>query len=158
MIQRINLSIYCWPAIIAVVVVFIPIGYIYTVDASLVFTSFVLKEDIPNGAVKMQTLYIAIMLFVSAALSIYALFNYKNRRKQTKINNFNMIILFVVLVLMLYIFPDVLFAREGYILNPEEFKFNYWIMMGVLPPFFIFLANRAIKKDEKLVRSADRLR
>jgi len=31
-------------------------------------------------------------------------------------------------------------------------------MMGVLPPFFIFLANRAIKKDENLVRSADRLR
>ena len=69
-----------------------------------------------------------------------------------------MILLFVVLVLMLYVFPDVLFSREGYILNPEEFKFNYWIMMGVLPPFFIFLANRAIKKDENLVRSADRLR
>lgn len=158
MIQRIQSLYLLLAAIIAVVVVLIPIGYIYTVDASLVFTSFVLKEDIPNGAVKMQTLYIAIMLFVSAALSIYALFNYKNRRKQTKINNFNMIILFVVLVLMLYIFPDVLFAREGYILKPEEFNFNYWIMMGVLPPFFIFLANRAIKKDEKLVRSADRLR
>jgi len=158
MIQRIQSLYLLLAAIIAVVVVFIPIGYIYTVDASLVFTSFVLKEDIPNGAVKMQTLYIAIMLFVSAALSIYALFNYKNRRKQTKINNFNMILLFVVLVLMLYVFPDVLFSREGYILNPEEFKFNYWIMMGVLPPFFIFLANRAIKKDENLVRSADRLR
>ena len=158
MIQRIQSLYLLLAAIIAVVVVFIPIGYIYTDEASLVFTSFVLKEDIPNGAIKMQTLYIAIILFVSAATSIYTLFNYKNRRKQTKINNFNMILLFVVLVLMLYIFPDVLFSREGYILNPEEFKFNYWIMMGVLPPFFIFLANRAIKKDENLVRSADRLR
>ena len=158
MIQRIQSLYLLLAAIITVVVVFIPIGYIYTDEASLVFTSFVLKEDVPNGAIKMQTLYIAIILFVSAATSIYTLFNYKNRRKQTKINNFNMIILFVVLVLMLYIFPDVLFFFVCYILKPEEFNFNYWIMMGVLPPFFIFLANRAIKKDEKLVRSADRLR
>ena len=158
MIQRIQSLYLLLAAIITVIVVFIPIGYIYTDEASLVFTSFVLKEDIPNGAVKMQTLYIAIMLFVSAALSIYALFNYKNRRKQTKINNFNMILLFVGLVLMLYVFPDVVFSREDYLSNPEEFNFNYWIMIGVLPPFFIFLANRAIKKDENMVRSADRLR
>lgn len=157
MIQRIQSIYFLLAAIISIVVVFIPIGYLQYNDTQFVFTAFVLKEVAGDGYL-MQTIYIALMLFLSAILSVFTLFLYKNRKKQMKMNTFNLTLFLLIVVLILYIFPDWIFKRNGWIENENSFQFNYWIMISIIPPFFLYLANRAIRKDEKLIQQSDRLR
>ncbi len=157
MIQRIQSIYFLLAIIITIVVVFIPIGYLQFDNNNYTFTTFMLKESTGEGYL-MQTIYLALMLFASAILSIITLFSYKNRKKQISFNTYNLTLFLLILVLALYVFPDLIFKRQGWVEDANSFQFNYWIMISILPPFFIYLANRAIRKDEKLVQQSDRLR
>jgi len=153
MIQRIQSVFLLVAAIVTIILLFIPIGDIYTAEAQYTFTCF--NVHLPNGQVVMSTLYIALILILSACISIYAIFKYKDRMKQTKIVSVNMLVFLVAIMLMIWVYPDFLFPKK---FEMAGFRFNYWIMIFVLPPVCMFLANRFIRKDERLVRSADRLR
>lgn len=159
MIQRIQ-SIYLLIAAIAtIILIFIPIGYITTDEYQYVFNTFVVKLNIPETSIYMSTIYIALLLGVSAILSIVAIFMYKNRKNQTTLVYANMLIFLITVLVMTYLYPDVIFVREG-LMNPNDlFNFNYWILACMIPAALgLYLANRAIKKDEEKVKAADRLR
>ena len=158
MIQRIQSVFLLVAAIVTIIMLFIPIGDIYTSEAQYTFTCFNVHLPEPDGTVVMSTLYIALTLIVSACISIYAIFNYKDRMKQTRIVSFNMLVFLIAVMMMIWLFPDFIFQRKGLMQDGDMFRFNYWIMIFVLPPVCMFLANRFIRKDERLVRSADRLR
>lgn len=159
MIQRIQ-SIYLLIAAIAtIILIFIPIGYITTDEYKYIFNSFVVKLNIPETSVYMSTVYIALLLGISVILSIVAIFMYKNRKNQTTIVYANMLIFLITVLVMTYLYPDVIFVRKG-LMNPNDlFNFNYWILACMIPAALgLYLANRAIKKDEEKVKAADRLR
>lgn len=156
MIQRIQSVFLLVAAIVTIILLFIPIGDIYTAEAQYTFTCF--NVHLPNGQVVMSTIYIALILILSACISIYAIFKYKDRMKQTRIVSINMLVFLVAIMLMIWVYPDFLFQRKGLMHEGDLFRFNYWIMIFVLPPVCMFLANRFIRKDEQLVRSAERLR
>ncbi len=159
MIQRIQ-SIYLLIAAIAtIILIFIPIGYITTDEYQYVFNAFVVKLNIPETSIYMSTTYIALLLGVSAILSIVAIFIYKNRKNQTTIVYANMLIFLIAVLVMIYVYPDIIFVRKG-LMNPDDlFNFNYWILACMIPAALgLYLANRAIKKDEEKVKAADRLR
>ncbi len=159
MIQRIQ-SIYLLIAAIAtIILIFIPIGYITTDEYQYIFNSFVVKLNIPETSVYMSTVYIALLLGISVILSIVAIFMYKNRKNQTTIVYANMLIFLITVLVMTYLYPDVIFVRKG-LMNPNDlFNFNYWILACMIPAALgLYLANRAIKKDEEKVKAADRLR
>lgn len=94
------------------------------------------------------------LLLVSAVVAFAAIFMYKSRLVQMRVNIFNMVlILGVCIVIAGYGF--LLSAKyEGMTVAP-----NYGVLW-VLPVNLIlsYLALRAIGKDEALVRSLDRLR
>ena len=78
-------------------------------------------------------------------ISFYNIFKYKNRQTQFVLNRLSIIICFVFIGILIFVF-DVI----------SSFKF-----MNLVPLFSIVLlvlANRAIKKDEDLIRSIDRIR
>ena len=159
MIQRIQ-SIYLLIAAIAtIILIFIPIGYITTDEFYYVFNAFVVKLNIPERSVYMSTIYITLLLGISAIISIYAIFMYKDRKKQMKTVYVNMVVFLVTILVMIYVYPDIIFVRKG-LMNPDDyFNFNYWILACMIPAALcLYLANRAIKKDEEKVRAADRLR
>ncbi|MBR4536761.1 MAG: DUF4293 domain-containing protein [Bacteroidales bacterium] len=156
MIQRIQSVFLLVAAIVTIILLFIPIGDIYTAEAQYTFSSF--NVHLPDGKAVMSTLYIALTLIVSACISIYAIFKYKDRMKQTRIVSLNMLIFLIAVMMMIWLFPDFIFQRKGLMQDGDVFRFNYWIMIFVIPPVCMFLANRFIRKDERLVRSADRLR
>lgn len=156
MIQRIQSVFLLVAAIVTIILLFIPIGDIYTAEAQYTFTCF--NVHLPNGQAVMSTIYIALILILSACISIYAIFKYKDRMKQTRIVSVNMLVFLIAIMLMIWVFPDFLFQRKGLMQEGDIFRFNYWIMIFVIPPVCMFLANRFIRKDERLVRSADRLR
>lgn len=162
MIQRIQSVFLLVAAIIAIVLVFIPYGYVNTTDTQYLFNSLVLKYNYPDGHAVVRVYYVAFTFIVCAALSLIALFSYKNRVRQTQIISINMIVYLVALLLVLWICPDVIFKKYFAIINTNyEYEFAHKILFVILiavEAVSLYLANRYIKKDEALVRSADRLR
>lgn len=156
MIQRIQSVYLLIAAIVTIILLFIPIGTITTDEAQYTFTCF--NVHLPNGNVVMSTLYIGLVLILSAGITIYSIFKFKDRMKQSRIVSLNMFVFLIGIILMIWIFPDYLFQRKGIMQAGADFESNNWIKIFIIPPVCMFLANRAIRNDEKKVRAADRLR
>ena len=112
------------------------------------------KLQNPDAVVKSNYLYsvFAIMLFVSAVISVVAIILFKNRGKQMRLCNWA-----VFVILIYYI------ARYSCIISISN-KFDYTFNVNVSDFFplialvLIVMARVAINKDDKLVKAADRIR
>ena len=91
-----------------------------------------------------QFIYAHITILVSSFLLLYSIFSFKNRKKQLLINQISKFLLSATFF--------ILFLTKGE-LFPDRGMFVF-----IIPYVLILLANRFIKKDEKLVQSADRIR
>ena len=161
MIQR-DQSIFLLIAIIIpIVLIFLPLGYLTTDGAQYVYNSISLKENIPDGSSVIRLYYLAFCLFLTSCLSGLALFMYKNRVKQMQVVSLTMIVFLITLMLILWVCPDIVF-KKFFGARMEDFIFTFnsvpLIILIVIEAVCLFMANRFIKKDEELVRSADRLR
>jgi Domain of unknown function (DUF4293) len=87
----------------------------------------------------------------SLGLGAIGLCLYSKRPLQILVNNINMILNILLIVLMVYLSPN----TSGGNLFPEK---AVELISLVLIAVLLLLANRNIKKDEKLVKSVDRLR
>ena len=89
-------------------------------------------------------------LFISF-LSLWSLLAFKNRSLQLKIGRLNLLLNFVALGFLLYwllIIPgEINFSKKG-----------IGFIIPIISIVFIFLAQKAIKRDDELVKSADRFR
>lgn len=161
MIQRVQSIFLLIAIVIPIVLIFIPLGYVDTDLARYVYNSISLKEMVPDGISVIRLYYLAFCLFLTSALSAVALFSYKNRVKQMQIVSITMIVFLVTLMLILWICPDIIF-KKFFSAKMEDFIFSFnkvpLLIMIVIEAACLFFANRFIKKDEELVRSADRLR
>ncbi len=96
--------------------------------------------------------YLFLGLFLaSALLSLISIFSFKNRKSQFVMGRLNIILNFILLGILVYQSPKL----------PGETLFSEKGIGMILPVFSIVclaLANKAIKKDEDLVKSVDRLR
>ena len=96
--------------------------------------------------------YMCLAVFLgSALLSLIAIFSFKNRKFQFVLGRLNILLNFILLVI---------FVTQSLNLSGETNVSENGI--GMLLPIFsivcLVLANKAIKKDEDLVKSVDRLR
>ncbi len=99
-----------------------------------------------------QTELVAMVSFyVSAALAIIAILLFKNRQNQFVVNRLNMILNLFLLGFFVYRSLNL----SGETLVSEK---GIGMLIPVFSIVFLVLANRAIKKDEDLVKSVDRLR
>lgn len=87
----------------------------------------------------------------SAFLSFITMFLYKNRKQQIGINRFNIVVNFYLLGIIVY----QLLILPG---ESEISEKGIGLFLPVLVIVFLVLANKSILKDEKLVKSVDRLR
>ena len=91
-------------------------------------------------------------LFLGSALcSLVALFSFKNRKFQFVLGRLNILINFILLGFFVY----------QLLMPPGESRISekgVGIFIPILSIVLSVLANRAIKKDEDLVKSVDRLR
>src|SRR5690606_39801292 len=94
---------------------------------------------------------LAIAFYGSALLALISIFLYKNRQNQFVVNRLNIILNLFLLGFFVYRSLNL----SGGAAVPQK-------GIGMLIPVFsivlLVLANRAIKKDEDLVKSVDRLR
>ena len=95
---------------------------------------------------------LALGLFVgSAILAIISIFNFKNRKSQFMLGRLNIILNFFLLGLFVY--QSLNISGET---NVSEKGIG--IFLPIISIVLLVLANKAIKKDEDLVKSVDRLR
>ena len=121
------------------------------IAAGLIFV-FDLYTDDNQSLVYAKDNYLYLGLFLgSALLSLISIFSYKNRKSQFVLGRFNIILNFILLGVFVY---------QSLNLSGETQVSEKGIGL-ILPIFsivFLVLANKAIKKDEDLVKSVDRLR
>ena len=96
-------------------------------------------------------LWISILFYAVAILAVIAIFLFKNRQNQFVLNRLNMILNLFLLGFFVYRSLNL----SGETLVSEK---GIGMLIPVFSIVFLVLANRAIKKDEDLVKSVDRLR
>lgn len=94
---------------------------------------------------------IGISFFVSAFISLYTIFKFKNRQAQFVLGRINILINFYLLGVLL--FESLNLSGEMQISEK-----GIGIFTPIIVIILLVMANKAIKKDEDLVKSVDRLR
>jgi len=111
----------------------------------------VITDTDGNVILDRSELVILIPVFLSIALAIISILNFKKRQMQFVLNRLNILLSFVLLGVFVYrsltLSGETLVSEKG-----------IGILLPIISIVFLVLANKAIKKDEDLVKSVDRLR
>ena len=162
MIQRIQSILLLLSAIAMGLMLFFPLWQKVSIDPpeEARLDAFHLSYDVLSPAtgskqsILKNTFYIALLGSLSAVISLYSIFQYKNRLRQIQLGSLNSLLIGMTLGLLMYV---VLKAET--LLEPTR-QGNY--LLGFYLPLASllcnFTANRFIKKDEKLIKSMDRIR
>jgi Domain of unknown function (DUF4293) len=99
-----------------------------------------------------QSLLFTIILGLITTLTLVSIFSYNNRQNQFLLNRLSIILNLILLGLFLY---HLLNLSGGTSKVSEK---GIGIFLPIVAIVLLVLANKSIKKDEELVKSADRLR
>lgn len=100
-----------------------------------------------------QGMVLIVTWALSLLLTVFMTFQFRNRLLQVKLGKLN-IMMHLVLILLTFFFIDALRSQ----LDGIAYNYGAGVLFPVISLVFILMANKAIKKDESLVRSADRIR
>jgi len=130
MIQRVQSLFFFFSAICSVTIIY---AFPVLQDES---ASYLLKEHFTNAR---------LFVFLSVALSVFAIFQFRNRKRQQ-------LIAYVARLMITIAFLLIVFSHRA------ERDFDIGLFLFFIPYLTLFLAGYFVKKDEKLVKSADRVR
>ena len=97
----------------------------------------------------MTNMFLMILTVVVGIGALVAIFLYKDRKLQTKIT---------AAVLMLSVLNLILYYLQTKNFIPTDWAFDLTAIVALAIPFFLIMAIRGISKDEKMIKSLDRLR
>ena len=97
-----------------------------------------------------NTLYIA-LFGTTVLLAAISIFSYKKRQNQFVTNRLNMILNFIIIGLLVY--HSLTLSGEAQVSEK-----GIGMFLPIFSIVFLALANKAIKRDEDLVKSVDRIR
>ena len=136
MLQRIQ-TVYL--AIVFVVVAVLPYVFpLWKIDGK----DFMFNKDL---------LYVS-LFGLSAALTVISIISFKKRQQQFVLNRLNIIL--NLILLGLFVYRSLNLSGE----TPVVSEKGIGMFLPIISIVMLVLANKAIKKDEDLVKSVDRLR
>ncbi len=156
MIQRIQTVFLLFVIVVQIVLFFTPLA-IFISDLSyykLFLTE--MKNMTPDSSMDMSRMIampLAIMNSVIIIIAGITILKFKNRVLQLRLNRFNILLIVILVVGILFGYPQWMMDNAGSVVTYE-----YGAYLPLISIVFLFLANIYTGKDEKLVRSADRLR
>tara|TARA_B110000008_G_scaffold253042_1_gene268052 strand:+ start:9602 stop:9994 length:393 start_codon:yes stop_codon:yes gene_type:complete len=112
---------------------------------TIVYTFPVLQDDTNIYLLKDHFSDARLFVFLSAALSIFAIFQFKNRSRQQLIASIARLMITIAFFLIVF-------------LHRQEEVFGIGMILLIVPFITLIAANFFIRKDEKLVKSSDRIR
>ncbi|MAG86468.1 MAG: hypothetical protein CMP12_04505 [Zunongwangia sp.] len=121
------------------------------VSLGLIFVFALWQSEEGSAVYAQDQLTIFIMFIASGLLSLISIFMFKNRKLQFVLGRINIILNFFLLGVFVYWSLSL----------PGEMNISekgIGMFLPIISIVFLVLANKAIKKDEDLVKSVDRLR
>ena len=90
-------------------------------------------------------LWAKVFLFISTLLSLISITLYKNRKKQILLCSFSRTQITIALILLLFIYK-------------KQMSVKIELLLFAIPYLLLILSSYFIKRDDKLVKSSDRIR
>ena len=129
MLQRIQSVFLFFSSIITLIMIFfVPI---FEIESKEMFAS--------------DFLWAKVFLFISAFLSLISINLYKSRKKQILLCSFSRTQITIALILLLFMYK-------------KELNVKVELLLFAIPYLLLILSSYFIKKDEKLVKSSERIR
>ncbi len=158
MIQRIQ-SVFLLLAFLAgVALFFFPLAGIYSATNAYQFFIYELKNMVPGepSMFSFMTIFPLLLIHIVAVLmSLAAIFLFKNRLTQMKIVRLAIFLVIILIGLIFFVYAGIIEKNLG---ASPDYLDEAGIYFPLIMLIFLIFANRFITKDERLVRSADRLR
>lgn len=110
---------------------------------------FFVMDSFNSGITLLKVM--AVLFFASAGLTFIAIFQFKNRKLQFVLGRLAILTNLILLGILVYFSQNL----SGEISISEK---GIGLLIPILAIVFVVIANKAIKKDEELVKSVDRLR
>lgn len=153
MIQRIQSLYLAIAAIVAGLIFLFPIGQILVIDGVYEFSVMSL-DLVKEGQSESVSSFIlpAILNGLVIVGSILSIFLYANRKTQIRVIQVVMLTNIALVAAIFY------YQKEAEKLAGALVHYKFGIIFPILSLVFLILAIRSIRKDEELVRAADRLR
>jgi len=156
MIQR-KQSIFLFLAVILLAgLAFLPLASFLGDRGALVLYVYQLVNMVPDTTPPFGSLFLLPLLslvVISAFVSFVTIFMFKNRKRQMMMVRMVIFLLIVEIGLFFLYYVNAMEDATGALITPE---LGIYLIPAAL--LFLFLALRGIVADEKLIRSADRLR
>jgi len=154
MIQRVQ-SIYLFLVfVVAVVLMFFPLAT-FNVGEHIFNMNIMGFEGADELGIKLpNVIIIGILTALLGALSLFTIFQFRNRKLQMKLNMVSMLINFGLLI-AIFMYSDSVAAMDAV---ASEFHYDIAAYFPIASVLLLILSNRNIRADEKLVRQSERLR
>ena len=135
MIQRVQSLFFFFSSITLLSIVFyFPV--LVSVSEDLLETGFFLKNNYT---------YSRLFIFFSVGLSFFSIFQFKNRKRQIIISSLARLMITIAFILLVFIYK-------------KQFAFGIGLFLLIIPYTTLFLATYFIRKDDRLIKDADRIR
>lgn len=109
-----------------------------------------------TGELAVQSEWLMLLALLSVLLSLVIIFLFNKRQLQIKLAQLNLFVQAAFVVITLLLADNLMLSLENGSTALLEYGFGTYL--SVVPLIFLYLAIRGIKKDEALVRAADRIR
>lgn len=156
MIQRIQSVFLLLAAVSAVLLFFFPLASYFGDFHSVEVFVYYVKDFVPSGEPLFGPYFLLPLTIIAALLVIMpfsTIFLYKKMRQQIKVIQFTVILDLLFVGLVFLFFTDA-FAKA----TQSSAEYQFGVFLPLIHIVLTLLALRAINKDIKLIRSADRLR
>ncbi|HEY5499015.1 MAG TPA: DUF4293 domain-containing protein [Bacteroidales bacterium] len=150
MIQRIQSLYLLLITALLIAVLFLPFGVFQTSHGAFEYTAFSIGGD--AGKLALPLWFLPILSILSAALAFVTIFLFKKRKIQIRLcllNSLLMVSLSLVVAVILFLFKNN---------SPSDFAVGFGLPLPMISIILNFMAIKAIRKDESLVKSWDRMR
>lgn len=156
MIQRIQTVFLALVAVLAVVSSFLPIMGLSGTEGEFVMNHYK-TISVSDASIISKNMGVGVLQGIVLLVAIASIVMFKNRSLQIKLSKLN-ILLIAFQIAAIVVYSDI--AKAAIDATPENVvvSFEFGAIIPVLSLICTYLAIRFIKKDDALIRSADRLR
>jgi len=157
MIQRMQSILLAGVVISMITLMFVPIWNKKNIETkeSVTLTAFAIKSELKTGTTEKPLVLIGGLAFAAACIAGYSILQFKKRTLQLLLGIVNSLIIMGVLGAMWYC---VQFEASTMLTSNVPAKFGLGFFMPAIAMILNMISSRFIRRDEKLVNSADRLR
>jgi small neutral amino acid transporter SnatA (MarC family) len=158
MIQRIQTVFLLVAFLGGVLLFFFPLAGIYGDTSTYIFYIYQFRNMVPGEPSLFNNMAVIPLALINAgmvALAAVSIFMYKNRLRQMRLVRFAIFLGIILIALIFFVYAGIIERTLGI---APDYMSEAGIYFPLVSLVFLILANRYIVRDERMVRSIDRLR